>query len=307
VISLLDDTGQEAATRIAYSSHRTHAAHRQVVGRSAFRGHQDERILVYSMIDFIMSLPALAGAAIVIFISTTLGLLAYLMSHRFMSRYEHDADRDPTGSLFRVLGMLVSLMISLAFAEVVVEMRSVENAIERESIAIVDLFNNLQRFDVEQAHDAQSTLIDYTQAIIDDDWPSLKIDRLGERSAALRRQLDETIWNLSPETPVQEILWSQLLSDLDLLSDYSVVRLDNALAQPPVYLYLMFFGFILTMACFGTYRPTPPTIFFVSLYAVFVGLVLYLILALSDPFRGGFQVEPNTFEHVVMFMRERSL
>jgi hypothetical protein len=32
-----------------------------------------------------------------------------------------------------------------------------------------------------------------------------------------------------------------------------------------------------------------------SLYTLFVGLVLYLIIALSDPFHGGMALEPNTF------------
>jgi ABC-type tungstate transport system substrate-binding protein len=37
----------------------------------------------------------------------------------------------------------------------------------------------------------------------------------------------------------------------------------------------------------------------VSLYTVFVGLVLYLVLALSDPFQGEIDVTPTSFEYLV--------
>jgi hypothetical protein len=59
------------------------------------------------------------------------------------------------------------------------------------------------------------------------------------------------------------------------------------------------FGFLVTMACFGVYRPQTPLIVLVTLYTLFVGLVLYLVLAMSDPFQGSFGVEPVSFEYLV--------
>lgn len=53
------------------------------------------------------------------------------------------------------------------------------------------------------------------------------------------------------------------------------------------------------MACFGAYRPQPPLVVLVFLYTVFVGLVLYLVLALSDPFQGYIGIVPTPFEYLV--------
>ena len=47
--------------------------------------------------------------------------MVYGISHKFIARYESGELKDPTSVLFRVVGMLVSLMLSLAFAEVIVE------------------------------------------------------------------------------------------------------------------------------------------------------------------------------------------
>ncbi len=51
---------------------------------------------------------------------------------------------NPTGSLFSVVGMLISLMLWLAFGEVIVELVKTRNAVEREVVAIVDTFNDVE-------------------------------------------------------------------------------------------------------------------------------------------------------------------
>jgi ABC-type tungstate transport system substrate-binding protein len=108
---------------------------------------------------------------------------------------------------------------------------------------------------------------------------------------------------LEPATSTQEQLLSLILADGDAISDYRLIRLDNALAQPPIYIYAIIFGFLITMACFGAYRPQAPLVALVTLYTVFVGLVLYLILAMSDPFQGGLGVDPTSLEHLVESLR----
>ena len=119
----------------------------------------------------------------------------------------------------------------------------------------------------------------------------------------LRMQLEESVWKLKPATPVQEKLYAEILADIDTISDYRLIRLDNALAEPPVYLNVIVFGLLVTMACFGVYRPQRPLIVLVSHYTIFVGLVLYLVLALSDPFQGGIRVDTDTLDLLVERMR----
>ena len=255
------------------------------------------------MVEFLLSLSTLGGGLLSMAMSTILGLLVYVTSYKLISKCQSDELKDPTSNLFRVIGMIVSLMLSLAFAEVLVEMRSIENAVEREAVAISDTFDDLQRFDNENTRHIRIILIDYAQAIIDDDWPALANDKLGQRAGDLNKQLQKSVMELEPATTSQKNLMSRILADLDAASDYRLIRLDNALAEPPIYLYVVFFGFLLTMACFGTYRPQVPLVALVSMYTLFVGLVLYLILALSDPFRGGMGVDPITFEHLVEKMQ----
>jgi hypothetical protein len=251
------------------------------------------------MIGFVISLPTWLGCLVTMSFTTVTGFVVYLASYKLISKYKLEGMKEPTNNLFRVVGMLVSLMLALAFSEVIVEMRTIRNAIQHETVAISDIYAVLKLFDVERTREIRTILIDYAQAVIDDDWPALADDRLSKRGGALKTQLAEGVLNLKPATPTQDKMLSYILADLDALSDYRVIRLDSALAKPPVYMYVIIFGFLVTMACFGVYRPQVPLVVLVSLYTVFVGLVLYLVLALSDPFQGSFGVASTPIEYLV--------
>ena len=161
------------------------------------------------------------------------------------------------------------------------------------------VFEVLKLFDSEKTREIRTVLVEYAQAVVDDDWPALANDKLGQRAGALRRQLTDTLMNLEPATSNQKTLWSFIVADIDALSDHRLIRLDAALTKPPVYVYVIIFGFLVTMACFGAYRPQGPLVALVSLYTVFVGLVLFLIMKLSDPFQGDIGVNPTAFEYLV--------
>jgi len=257
------------------------------------------------MIKFLLSLSDWVGSVVSMVGVAAVGLVVYIVSYKLLLKYKSDELKDPTGSLFRVVGLLLSLMLSLAFAEVVVDVRRIESAVQREAVAISDTFENVQWFGVEKAREIQTILIDYTQAVIEDDWPALANDKLGKLAGAMKKQLTESVMGLEPTTSAQEQLLSRMLADIEAISEYRLIRLDNALAKPPVYVNVVFLGFLITMACFGVYRPQAPVVALVSLYAVFIGLILYLILALSDPFQGGFGADSTTFELLVEAMRSK--
>jgi hypothetical protein len=251
------------------------------------------------MIDFLLSLPTWAGCIVAMLTTAVVGLVVYLVSYKLITKYQSHDLKDPITSLFRLVGLLVSLVLALAFSEVISELKTIRSAVGHETVAISDIFEALKLYDIESTREIRSILVDYTQAVIDDDWPALANNKRGQRAGILKRQLAEGVINLKPATPTQEMLLSHILADIDALSDHRFIRLDSALAEPPVYLYVIIFGFLITMACFGAYQPQGPLVGLFLLYTVFVGLVLYLILALSDPFQGDIGVAPTAFEYLV--------
>ena len=237
--------------------------------------------------------------------TTVLGLVVYLSSYKLIDNHKNVNLKDPINSLFRLVGILVSLMLSLSFGEVIAGWQVIKNAIDREAAAISDTYTNLKYFDPEGTREIRAILIEYAQAIIDDDWPAMAKDQLGQRTSALKREFSKKVIELRPVTPFQEKLWSHIMADIDIMSDYRLIRLNHSMSQPPVYVLVIIFGFITTMACFGAYQPNSPLIALVSLCTSFIGMVLYLILAMSDPFQGAANIDPTPFEYLLEALKSR--
>ena len=125
------------------------------------------------MVESLLSLPTWAGCNIAMAFTTVIGLVVYVVSSKFITKTKSEDLKEPIGGLFRVVGMLVSLMLSLAFGEVIVKLVSVRNAIDREVVTIADTNKDLELFDLEKTREIRSLLIYYTQALIDDEWPAL--------------------------------------------------------------------------------------------------------------------------------------
>ncbi len=254
------------------------------------------------MLNIFVELHPLLGLLLSMLVAVALGLAVYFGSHKLISRYQA-GDTGPPASLFGVVGVLVGLMLSLSFAKVIGDIRSIETAIVREAAAILDISDDLNRYNDQDAQEIRRLLVQYTESVISDDWPALAHDQLGRKTTATKTEILDRLSALKPTTAAQERLISRIEDDIDVLSDYRMVRLDSSLSAPPTYVYVTFLGFLLTMACFGAYPPQLPLTVLVGLYAAFVGLVLFMIMALSDPFQG-IGVTPTTFEHILQTMNE---
>ena len=68
---------------------------------------------------------------------------------------------------------------------------------------------------------------------------------------------------------------------------------------------MILFGYLVTMVYFGIYQPRPAMISLLSFYTAFVGVIIYLMLAMSDPFQGSFAVDPTPLEYVLESMQTK--
>ena len=77
------------------------------------------------LIEQLLYLPTLAGALLLMVLTTLVGLFCYYLAHRMFARTESKDTRRAAKYLFRAIGILVSLFLSLTFADVVLEMNQI--------------------------------------------------------------------------------------------------------------------------------------------------------------------------------------
>lgn len=150
-------------------------------------------------------------------------------------------------------------------------------------------------------------ITDYARTVIAVEWPAQAEGQRSDRGAAYLDAMDRMAVGFRSSTPLEDTLQAQLLQALMRLQDARQERMaavDSAL--PAIVWVVLLLGGGLTIA-FASFLGAPSLVMHLamaSVLAVSGALVLMLIVALSNPFRGDFRVSAEPFERVLVEIAE---
>lgn len=251
------------------------------------------------MVDFFVRIPFFLGLPVFCLMMIGLGLGALFIFRWILRRFASSSDSDkPVTNVFRVCGALLGLLLSLTFASVQSKIWRLRDAVELEAAQIVDIHTDLNLYESDAASAIQGKLIAYANTLIEDEWEALSRDRLSPEAQALFADIQTGVLDLAASTPRQTSLRANLLQDVDEISDHRQTRLHHATSQSPVFLPIALFGFVIVSALFAVHKLDATLVIYVSLYCIFIGVVLYFILAMNDPFQGVVRVSSEPIQTV---------
>lgn len=241
-------------------------------------------------LDMAIGLAFIAGAM-------TIALGTYLLTHRVASRFEHEKTKDLAGSItFRVAG-LHALIVALIFAQELLSYQELRKGFLQEATAVADIFFDLDRYQVEDADPIRLVVAKYVETVITEDWRALAENR---RVSSIGYTHFETIYNyildLEPESGRQEALRDHMLTSVHALTTYRQAR--TAAAQDGISLLFWLAaiaGLILVCAPYFVFPPTALHLSLVAIFSIYMGLVLFIIYSLSDPFSPPGAIQPAAF------------
>ena len=251
------------------------------------------------MISSLLSLPLFLGLIIFIVAFVMIGLLAYGITRRIIKNGITDDNREIANQLLRVSGALLALLLSLTFADVRSELVKLRDSIDLEAAQIVDMYSDLETYGDERSTLIQQKLIHYTRALIEKEWEQLSLQSFDYSTFTLAEEIQDDILMLKPNSSKQELLRSNLLDDIDEISDYRQMRQYAAKSDPPIFFYISLFGYVVTIGIFSVYPPRRNSLILLSFYCAFIGVVIYFILALSNPFNGTMQITPDSLQQIL--------
>lgn len=245
---------------------------------------------------------ALPGVLLYLF----LGYIIYGTSYYLLGRRAGREDSELAITLFRVLATLLSLLLSLTFADLREGIGEVRHAIEAETSALGNTLRDLDVYDDAESAKARDLLIDYIEATINEEWQSLRDGRLDSAAMEAFREAKLAIYALTPSTPMEEKLHNRLISDI---SDVNRLRASRLVYRdtgpPPLFLYIALVGFASTTALLGVYSPTARSLVFMGLYCAFFGIVIHSVIELSRFYDGLGAVTPEPLETLLSVARDQ--
>lgn len=247
------------------------------------------------MIDFLIDHSLTQGLGVFIVATILFSLIIYLFSN-YLFKGKIKKKHETVGrTLFRVAASLLSLILSITFANQRVSYFQIKNSMVAEASVMVDLKMDLDLYDTKEALDIQPKILKYVLFISEDGWKSLHEDPFKSRPFEMFKEINLDINQLEANSHLQERLKERMLDDIDLVSDYIQVRLYSSREESNPLIHTSVFGLAGIMILFAVFPPDRLTIGFLFIYVAFVGIILYFILMMGNPLKGPLQIEPGPF------------
>jgi len=255
--------------------------------------------------DMVYSFPIWAVAAVVSG-GAVVGAVLLETGLRFLLAFDRRRmQNDVAAAVFSVMGVLYAVLLAFIVTLAWDGFNAARATSFREAAAVADVWQLAQGLPADAAAPVREGARAYARAVIAAEWPA---QARGERSDAAASALDG-LWRAAagfrPVTPADTNLHAALIAATTHLAE---AREDRLLAVettiPGIAWVVMVLGAAITIA-FGSFLRAPSLAMHAAMsgaLALSGALVLVLVIALSNPFRGDFRVSTDPFDRVLARM-----
>ena len=198
--------------------------------------------------------------------------------------------------LFRVTASLLALLISLSYANEKVGYNKVVNSIEAEAALIASADLKLGMHRTELAEKIRADLLQYVQFTIDDDWNKVVSDPYVSKSWGTIVLINIEVRSLSEDNNMQALLKSSIIQEIDLITKTLQIRIYSTYFHMPYLTYILGLGLLIVWCFFSVYRLDRISVFFITIYNMYIGILLYFVIMLGNPLGGPLKIDPAPFK-----------
>jgi hypothetical protein len=214
---------------------------------------------------------------------------------------------DVSAAIFSIIGVTYAVLLAFVATVAWEGFNKAKAASHLEAVLVLDVLQVADGF----ADPARSKLIDalnrYTTTVIATEWPAQAEGRVDRAADRYLDELRRFAVSLQPTSQADSNLHALLLQSLTRLRDARQERLLAAETTiPAIVWFVVIVGGAITIV-FGSFLGAPSVgmhLGMCALLAVSGMLVLVLIIALSNPFRGDFRVSTAPFDYALSRIRE---
>jgi hypothetical protein len=256
------------------------------------------------MFESIFDLPLMvAGPAIIVPLCSyaVFGLL--LVRRHVLPRLRGgEGESEFTGAMLHSVMVVYGLAVALIAVTVFETYADTQKVVTGEASALNALYRDVTSYPDPIRPTLQKELRDYTDQIINEAWPLQRRGQVPTAGLAYMSRFQGALDTFEPATEGQKILHGETLRAYNLLIEARRRRLDAVgTGLPGVMWAVVLAGAVIGLSASFFFRVADARLHAieVGLLSLFVGLVIFMIVALDRPFRGdlGVNAEPYQLLH----------
>ena len=250
---------------------------------------------------FFIDLPLIVSGPLVIGILVGVSLLGltWFRKHQLPRLRFGDTDVEFGAAMLASIMVFYGLATALTAVQVWEAYEKVKEVNEQEASSLGAFYRNVSQYPEPLRTTLRDRIREYTHQVIHDSWP---LQRRGEIPTQGVRSMDEVqamLVTFEPKTEAEKGLALETLASYDRMMEARRMRLGSVERKLPgiIWLVIVAGAFISLISSF--YFPVlDPRVhrIQVGLLAGFIGLVIFMIVALDRPYRGDLGLKPRPYE-----------
>jgi hypothetical protein len=201
--------------------------------------------------------------------------------------------------------MLQSIMVfyGLAVALIAVSVwqtySDVAKIVSGEATALAALYRDVSSYPEPIRHELQQGLRDYTDDVIHQAWPLQQQGKIPSGGVERMNTFQSVLDKFEPATEGQKLLHGETLRAYNLLIQARRLRLDAVGTGLPMIMWaVVIVGAFIGLSASFFFKVEDARLhgILVTLLAIFMGLVIFMIFALDCPFQGDLAIRPAPYQ-----------
>jgi hypothetical protein len=232
-------------------------------------------------------------------------VLLELCARRLLPIELRQRHNDVAAAIFSIIGVTYAVLLAFVAMLAWEGFNRAKAASYAEATLIGDIYNLSAGFADPEKSSIRNEIFGYARRVATVEWPAQAEGRMVDQDSIYFNRLNKITLTLHPSGQADGDLHSLLIRAIERLWHARQERLLAAQTTiPSIVWFVLIVGGALTVA-FGSFLGAPSLGMQLAMSAVLAAsgaLVLILIIALSNPFRGDFRVSTAPFEHVLSRM-----
>ena len=208
-------------------------------------------------------------------------------------------DSEFSGSMMQCIMVFYGLSVALIAVNVFQTYSDVSKIISGEASALNAIYRDVSSYPEAIRLDLQRELRDYTDQVIHGAWPLQRQGKIPTAGFEHMSRFQAVLDKFEPATEGQKLLHAETLRAYNLLIQARRLRLDAAGAELPTVMWAVIVaGAFISLSASFFFKVEDARLhgILVTLLAVFMGLVIFMIFALDRPFRGDLGLPADSYQ-----------
>lgn len=253
------------------------------------------------MVEWIYSLSTWQTLVLFIGVPILLCSALILVLGPLMTRWfshDHESRNSIIDILLAGTGLFYGLLLGLIAVGAYDSYSSADDAVSREANAVGVLYRDVSNFPEPQRSELRADIIRYIDVVVDQEFPSARQGRLTAVATPVATKIQHEIASYAPGNMGGEALDAETFRQFGGFVDDRNERLNVMTSGLPATLWLVLVvgGVInLTLISMLGMKKLSAHLVLAGLFAVFLGLMLFLVVDLDHPFLGQYSITPDAF------------